>query len=134
MKMIFTHKGADDPNIRIYTDSDYAQDTRNRKLRAGFLATFNGHPFHYRSTMETCMAQSTFEAELIAAVQAIKEALWLREIMSSMSCRPPVCIPVHIDNQAVLAFSANAAINQRSKHIEVRYHAIRHYVETRKFD
>ena len=57
-----------DPVLRFLCDSDYAGDETDRKSTSGILATYNGAPVHWRSAKQTCVAQSSVEAEYIAAL------------------------------------------------------------------
>ena len=69
------------------------------------------------------------EAEYIAASIAAKEALWLQGILQfllpHLSFGP---VPIHMDNQSAQERASTVAINQRTKHIDVRYHALRDFV------
>lgn len=75
----------------------------------------------WNSRLQTTVAASTAEAEYMAAAAAVKEALWLRMLLSDLHVlRGPICILT--DNQASLALLKNPLTSQRAKHIGVQYH------------
>ena len=89
-------------------------------------ADFNISQF---SRKQKSIALSSTEAEYMAASQASCEALWLRKLMVDLfdqELRPTV---IHCDNQSCIRLSENPVFHDRSKHIEIRYHFIRDYVQ-----
>ena len=65
----------------------------------------------------------------MAAGQASCEALWLCKFMVDLfgqALRPTI---IHYDNQSCIRLSKNPVFHDRSKHIEIRYHFIRDYVQ-----
>jgi len=67
----------------------------------------------------------------MAASEAAKEAIWLRNIINDLNI-PGVHIgkvPLYIDNKAAKDIAENPLIHNRTKHIDVRYHFIREKVQ-----
>jgi hypothetical protein len=63
------------------------------------------------------------------ASQASCEAIWLRNLLVGLfghELRPTM---IHCDNQSCIKFSENPIFHDRSKHIEIRYHFIRDWVQ-----
>jgi hypothetical protein len=91
-------------------------------LQAGAAVT-------WRSTKQDIVAQSSSEAEYIALAEAAKEALWIRKLQHEIfpTMKEPTII--HEDNQSAINLAQNPIHTNRSKHIAVRYHAVRDYVE-----
>ena len=72
---------------------------------------------------------SSAEVEYMATSQASCEALWLRKLMVELfgqELRPTI---IHCDNQSCIMLPKNMVFHDRSKHIEIRYHFIRDYVQ-----
>ncbi|KAL6312719.1 hypothetical protein AAG906_025806 [Vitis piasezkii] len=69
-----------------YTDSDFQSDRDSRSLLGRF--TLGGGAIIWRSVKQTCVADSTMEAEYVAACEAAKEALWqfLKELKLFQIC------------------------------------------------
>jgi hypothetical protein len=77
------------------------------------------------------IAQSTAEAEYIAASNASREAVWLRKLMSGLFQERLETTVIHCDNQSCLKLTENPVFHDRSKHIEMKYHFIRDMVQRR---
>ncbi|RVX18428.1 Retrovirus-related Pol polyprotein from transposon TNT 1-94 [Vitis vinifera] len=61
---------------------------------------------HYmRSVKQTCVADSTMEAEYVAACEAAKEAVWLREFLKELEVVPNMHEPIRLycDNSGAVA-------------------------------
>ena len=68
-----------DLNLIGYTDSDFQSDKDSRKSTSGSVFTLGGRAIVWRSIKQSSIADSTMEAEYIAACKAAKEAVWLRK-------------------------------------------------------
>ena len=64
-----------------YTDSDFQGDIDSRKSTSGYVFTLNGGAICWRSVKQTCVTDSTTEAEYVAASKAVKEAVWLKKFL-----------------------------------------------------
>ena len=62
--------------VQGYTDSDFMSDIDDRKSTSGSLFVCNGGAVSWKSSKQTVIADSTMEAEYIAASEAAKEAFW----------------------------------------------------------
>ncbi|KAE8668429.1 hypothetical protein F3Y22_tig00112339pilonHSYRG00113 [Hibiscus syriacus] len=67
-----------------YVDSDYSGDLDNRRSTTGYVFTLGGGPICWKSNVQSVVAISTTEAEYMAAVEAIKEALWLTGLVKEL--------------------------------------------------
>ncbi|OIT28813.1 retrovirus-related pol polyprotein from transposon tnt 1-94, partial [Nicotiana attenuata] len=57
-----------------YTDSDFQSDRDSKKSISGNVFTLGVEAISWRSIKQTCVADSTVEAEYVAASEAAKEA------------------------------------------------------------
>ena len=125
----YTSQLNDPVGLRLYTDADYAGDITDRKSTTGILALYNGYPILWKSSKQTCVAQSTTEAEYIAAATGHKDAIWFRQILAEVLGTQPehkeAPVPQHVDNQSAGTLIKTSTTNNRTKHIDVRYHAVR---------
>ncbi|KAA0052300.1 gag/pol protein [Cucumis melo var. makuwa] len=62
-----------------YIDSDFQSDKDARKSTSGSVFTLNGGAVVWRSIKQSCIADSTMEAEYVAACEAANEALQIHE-------------------------------------------------------
>ena len=77
------------------------------------------------------MADSTTEAEYIAASDAAKEVVWIKNFIFILGVVPSITNPldVYCDNNGAIAQAKEPRSHQRSKHILRRFHLIREIIE-----
>ncbi|TYK11932.1 gag/pol protein [Cucumis melo var. makuwa] len=71
--------GSKDLILIGYTNSDFQSDKDARKSTSGSVFTLNGGAVVWRSIKQSCIADSTMEAEYVVACKAAKEALQIHE-------------------------------------------------------
>ena len=76
------------------------------------------------------MSHSTTEAEYIAATEAGKEMVWLKQFLQELGLHQKEYV-VYCDSQSAIDLSKNTVYHARTKHIKVRYHWIREKIEDR---
>ena len=83
------------------------------------------------SVKQSCIADSTMEAEYVAACEAAKEAIWLRKFLTDLEVVPDMDKPLtlYCDNSGAVANSKEPRSHKRGKHIERKYHLIREIVQ-----
>ena len=122
-------KSNDPLRIYGYTDSDYAQSEDCHSISGYcYKLNLNSALISWRSAKQTIVAQSTTEAEYISAGEAVKEALFLRELFAEFYKTQPETVTIFCDNVAAMAITNTQQFHKRTKHIGVAYHAIRTYV------
>ena len=84
----------------------------------------------WKSSKQSITADSTIEAEYVAATDAAKEAIWIRKFTSQLGVVPSVesPIPLFCDNNGAIALAKEPRSHQKSKHIKRRYHVIRELI------
>eukprot|EP00253_Pinus_taeda_P021817 PITA_21817 len=70
------------PLLVGFTDSDRAGDPDDRKSTAGYVFTLGSGPITWACKKQAAISLSSAEAEYRGAIEASKEALWLRQILS----------------------------------------------------
>ena len=63
----------------------------------------------------------------MAACEACKEGLGLKSLLQTLGW-PLASLIIHVDNRSTIHLAVNRVISSNSKHIEVRFHAIRRWV------
>lgn len=66
----------------------------------------------------------TCEAEYIAACNAAKEAVWLRQLMREIRQSQDKSTLILADNQGAIVLTKDQSNHARSKHIDVQYHYV----------
>jgi hypothetical protein len=119
-----------DLELRGYTDSDFQADKDSRKSTSGSVFTLGGAAVVWRSVKQTSVADSTVEAEYIAASEAAKEAVWMKKFLTELEVVPALEKPIVIycDNSGAVANSKDPRNHKRTKHVERKYHLIRDIV------
>ena len=75
------------------------------------------------------MAQSSTEAEFIAAADAGKYILYLRTIMEQIGLPQDQATILFEDNQGALLMAQSGQPTKRTKHIDIKYFAIQDWVD-----
>ena len=85
----------------------------------------------WRSSKQDTVADSTIEAEYIAASEAAKEAVWIKKFVTGLGVIPSISNPIDLycDNNGAIAQAKEPRSYQQSKHILRRYHLIREIIE-----
>ncbi|MDR3403138.1 MAG: Ty1/Copia family ribonuclease HI, partial [Chthoniobacter sp.] len=86
-----------------------------------------------KSKKQSVVAQSSAEAEYIAAGEAVRETLWLRQLLGELGLAPKHGTLVYGDNKTANAM-ANNTITARSKHIDIRHHFVRDHIQRGDID
>ena len=81
----------------------------------------------WSSRLQQTVPASTSKDEYMAAAAAIKEALWVRRMLSELG-QDPGTITIKADSQSAIKLLKNPIISMRSKHIDVIYHFARERV------
>ena len=66
------------------------------------------------------MAQSTAEAEFVAATATVNQALWLRKILVDLHMKQTQGTDVFVDKQAIIAISHNPVFHGKTKHFNIK--------------
>jgi len=121
----------EDLSLTGYTDSDFQSDRDSRRSTSGSVFTLNGGAVVWRSIKQKCVADSTMEAEYVAACEAAKEAIWLRKFLTDLEVVPDMDKPIKLycDNSGAVANSKEPRSHKSAKHIERKYHLIRDIVD-----
>ena len=108
-----------------YSDSDWAGSFDDMKSTSGYCFTFGSGCFSWCSKKQEIVAQSTAEAEFVAATAAANQALWLRKIMVDLQLKEDDSTVIFVDNQAAIAISQNPVFHRRTKHFNVKFYYLR---------
>ena len=91
----------------------------------------NGGAVSWKSSKQSKVADSTTEAEYIAASEAAKEAVWIKKFITELGVVPSIsdAIELRCDNNGAIAQAKEPRSHQRSKHILRHYHLIREIID-----
>jgi hypothetical protein len=113
----------------MYTDSDWAGDKENRRSVSGYVIFLLGVPILWKSKLQKSVSLSSSEAEYYALSEAAKELKFIVQILKSLEIEIVLPIIVNVDNVGAIFMSENLSATARTKHVDMRYHFIREFIE-----
>lgn len=113
-----------------YTDSAHGDCPDTGRSTGGYLVKMGSGAVSWSSKLQTLVALSTTEAEYIAAVDAGKEIMWMRNILSEFGYPADDASPLCMDNQSSINVSKNPEHHGRMKHLDLRTYWLRDTVES----
>lgn len=135
--------------LECYVDADFAvgwqkadaDSASNVMSRTGYVLMYAGCPIHWVSKLQTEIALSTAEAEYIALSQSLREVIPLMSMMKELKESFPIQITipnfnctVHEDNQSCISMATKQKFSPRTKHIALKYHHFRSYVNRKEIE
>jgi hypothetical protein len=116
--------------LAAYCDADWGgPSSGDGHSTTGWLVKIGTGPVSWCSKKQSIVALSSTESEYIAAGSAVQELLWLRGMLQELGAALGTTT-VHCDNQGAKALAESSRHHARTKHINVRYHFIRHHVSS----
>ncbi|MCI01408.1 aspartyl-tRNA synthetase, partial [Trifolium medium] len=114
-----------------YVDTDYADNIDTRKSLSGFVFTLFGTTVTWKANQQSVVAILTTQAEYIALVERVKEAIWLKGMIGEMGiCQG--CVKIHCDSQSVVHLANHQVYHERTKHIDIRLHFVRDMIKSKE--
>ncbi|KAL0325275.1 UNVERIFIED_CONTAM: Retrovirus-related Pol polyprotein from transposon TNT 1-94 [Sesamum radiatum] len=129
-KDVFLVYGGGELILEGFRDASFQSDDDDAKSQSGFVFKLNGGVVAWKSSKQDTTVDSTMEAEYIAASEAAKEAVWMKNYIQELGVVPNIAEPVVIfcDNNRAIAQAKEPRSHHRSKHILKRYHMFREMV------
>ena len=110
-----------------YTDASWG-DVGDRHSTSGVVFLSVGSPIVWFSKRQTTVALSTTESEYIALFEAVKEAVWLRQLYADIGQTDVGPTILNVDNTSANAIANNSKSSKRLKHMDIKYHYVREVV------
>ncbi|KAJ9541256.1 hypothetical protein OSB04_027762 [Centaurea solstitialis] len=120
----------DEISVTGYSDASFQTDRDDFRSQSGYVFTLNGGAISWKSSKQDTIADSTTEAEYIAASDAAKEAVWLRNFLSDLRVVASISRPIDIfcDNSGAVAQAKEPKEHHKSRHVLRKYHLIREII------
>ena len=118
----------DDFKLIGYSNSDFDGDKETGVSTSGYTMGLGSIVVSWRSRKQSVLADSTTEAEYVAVVEATKEIVWIRKVLEDLQEKQENSTPLLIDNTSAIKLPKNPRFHDRTKHINTKYHLIRHHV------
>ncbi|KAL0295897.1 UNVERIFIED_CONTAM: Retrovirus-related Pol polyprotein from transposon TNT 1-94 [Sesamum angustifolium] len=85
-KDVFLVYGGGELILEGFSDASFQSDDDDAKSQSGFVFKLNGGVVAWKSSKQDTTADSTTEAEYIAASEAAKEAVWIKKLHPRVGC------------------------------------------------
>eukprot|EP00253_Pinus_taeda_P021615 PITA_21615 len=122
-------QAGDGVRLAGYTDSDWASCASDRKSTSGCCFGLGSAVVSWFSRKQQSVALSSAEAEYMAASLANCEAIWVRKMLFGLFGQPLRPAVIYCDNQSCIKLTKNPIFHDRSKHIGIKHHFIKDYVQ-----
>ena len=115
--------------MEMFSDSEYGGDKDTRISVGGFILFLLNVPILWRSKAQRSVTLSSAEAKYIALSEAAKEIKFVYQLLISMDIKVTLPIVVRVDNVGAIFMSENASTSGRTRHVDIRYHYVREFIE-----
>jgi transposase InsO family protein len=115
-----------------YADADLGGCVDTNKSTSGFVFLFGGGAVSWKSVKQSITATSTMQAEYIACYEAASQAIWLRNLIKSLSVVDSIERPILIwnDNTATVFFTKSNKRSSGNRHLNFKYYMVREKVKS----
>jgi len=108
--------------LDIYSDASYAD--YGGKSTTGYIILINNRIIEWKSKKQSTVALSSTEAELVAAIGAMKRMLFIIKILTFLNLKVSR-ITLHIDNMSTISILQEEVYQGRVRHLQVKYHKLK---------
>ncbi|GJW49688.1 putative ribonuclease H-like domain-containing protein [Tanacetum coccineum] len=117
-------------DLEAFSDSDYAGASLDRKSTTGGCQFLGRRLISWQCKKQTIVANSTTEAEYVAAANCCGQVLWIQNQLLDYGYNF-MNTKIYIDNESTICIVKNPVFHSKTKHIEIRHHFIRDSYEKR---
>jgi hypothetical protein len=89
----------------------------------------NCGPISWSVSKQKSPSSSPTESEYKSLHHATLEVVWLRQLITEMGYEQMAATIIHEDNESAIDCTKNPVSHSKMKHIDVKYHVIRDYIE-----
>ena len=75
------------------------------------------------------MTLSSSEAEYVALSEAAKDVKFVVQLLKTIGVQVKLPVIINVDNVGAIFMSENVSTTNRTKHVDVRYHFVREFIE-----
>ncbi|GJY20976.1 hypothetical protein Tco_0393542 [Tanacetum coccineum] len=111
-------------DLEAFTNSNYAGVSLDKKSTTGGCQFLRSRLITWQCKKQTVVANSTTEAEYVAASNCYSQVLWIQNQMLDYGYNF-MNTKIFIDNESTICIVKNLVFHSKTKHIEIRHHFIR---------
>jgi len=117
-----------------YSDADWGSDENDRISYTGYAFQVHGGLASWTSHKQSTVSNSTMQSEYMALSDASREAVARAQFFQELNISS---MPLLIlsDSETALDLADGSTVNHsKSKHIDIKYHQVRHYIQEGKVE
>ena len=118
--------------LDVYSDADFGGCTTTGRSTSGVIVGYSRGAISWMRRRQAVVATSTTEAEIIAANEGAKEAIWLSRLFRGIT-QPERILVIQVNNSAAVRLAQNPEFHRRTKHISIKHFFIQEKVTEGKY-
>ena len=112
--------------LACFTDADWAGDCSDRLSTSCYLSYLAGGVVSYKMVKQKVHAMSSAESELISLSSGARDAEYIRNTLKALGVLVQAkATNIYTDSSSALAISEKSGMNDKTKHIQLRYYQVR---------
>ena len=119
--------------LRGFSEADFGGCRVYRKSTSGTCHFLGTSLVSWSSRKQSNVAQSTTEAEYVAAASCCSQILWMIYTLRDFGLRFDH-VPLLCDSTSAISVAKNPVLHSKTKHIDIRFHFLRDHVERGDID
>ena len=121
-----------DPLLVAWADAAFANQPKSRSTMGQVFTTAYGL-LSWRCKTVPGVPLSSTEAEIISLVFTVRELVFLRELFTDLGFKIKGPTRLFEDSTATMQVASQVGVSDRTKHMEIKYHFLRHKLEAELF-
>ena len=128
------YRQTDNLDANGYLDLDFIDCVDSRKSTFGYIFMMASGAISQMSVKQILTTTSTMETEFVSYFEATSHGVWLKSFIYGLKIVDTISRPLRIfcDNSTVVFMAKNNKGGSQSKHINIKYLAIRERVKDKK--
>lgn len=118
----------DSMGLEGWVDADLAGCLDSRCSMTGYIFKMGDSIVDWQSKQQATASPSTLESEYMAMSEAAKHGVYLQHLLKELGYKSEK-VPLNCDNMGAISLANNPSFHSKTKHIDIRIHMIRDYVE-----
>ncbi|KAI5336117.1 hypothetical protein L3X38_026251 [Prunus dulcis] len=116
--------------LRGYCDADWDGCPTTRRSVTGFCIFLGDVPINWKSKKQISVPRSSAKAEYRSMASITYELVWSKYFLEDLQVKQEQLATWFCYNQADLHIAANLVFHERTKHIELDFHAVRERIQS----
>ena len=113
----------------MYCNSDFAGDKNTRLSVTGFCIYIGNNLVSWKARGQKSVTLLSMEAEYVVVSKVCAEIIFIRHLLTFLRVKVKYPITVQCDKVGAIFLSYNAMNSNRTKHVDIRAHFMRQYIE-----